>query len=88
MCLPSHSAKKCTALQPFPRVEDYFFIDQDEQTCSLIVLVTDINKDVRLKRANLQLDAERDLDVLFSSANQIALNFHYADERSTKACLG
>lgn len=27
----------------------YFFIDQDEQNCSLIVLATNINKDVRLK---------------------------------------
>lgn len=27
----------------------YFFIDQDEQNCSLIVLATGINKDVTLK---------------------------------------
>lgn len=27
----------------------YFFIDQDEQNCSLIILATDNNKDVRLK---------------------------------------
>lgn len=26
-----------------------FFIDQDEQNCSLIISATDINKDVRLK---------------------------------------
>ena len=51
MCLPSHSAKKCTALHHFPMGGDstFFFIDQDEQNCSLMVLATDINKDVRLK---------------------------------------
>lgn len=27
----------------------FFLIDQDEQNCSLMVLATDINKDVRLK---------------------------------------
>lgn len=27
----------------------YFFIDQDEQSCPLIVLATDISKDVLLK---------------------------------------
>lgn len=66
----------------------YFFIDQDEQNCSLIVLATDINKDARLKRADLQLDAEKELDMLLSSTNQIALNFHCANECSTKAYLG
>lgn len=47
MCL----SKKmhCPASFPHGGRLYYFFIDQDEQNCSLMVLATDINKDVRLK---------------------------------------
>lgn len=48
VCHPTQR-KKHTALRQFPMVRDYFFIDQNEYYCSLIVLATDINKDVRLE---------------------------------------
>jgi hypothetical protein len=49
----------------------HFFIDQDEQNCSLIILATDIYKDIR-HRADLQFDAEKKLGMRFSSVKHIA----------------
>lgn len=50
VCHPTQQKKKCTCPATIPHGGRlYFFIDQDEQNCSLIILATDINKDVRLK---------------------------------------
>lgn len=49
VCHPTQQKKKdCPATIPHGG-RLYFFIDQEKQNCSLIVLATDINKDVRLK---------------------------------------
>lgn len=59
MCLPLHSAKKSfSGLYQFPVVEDSF-IDQDEQNLSLIVLATDISKDIRRTEQTYNLRQER-----------------------------
>lgn len=52
------SKKNCSGLHQFPVVEDSF-IDQDEQNLSLIVLATDISKDIRRTEQTYNLRQER-----------------------------
>lgn len=59
MCVcHSTQQKTCSGLHQFPVVEDSF-IDQDEQNLSLIVLATDISKDIRRTEQTYNLRQER-----------------------------
>lgn len=59
MCVcHSTQQKNCSGLHQFPVVEDSF-IDQDEQNLSLIVLATDISKDIRRTEQTYNLRQER-----------------------------
>ena len=58
MCVcHSTQQKTCSGLHQFPVVEDSF-IDQDEQNLSLIVLATDISKDIRRTEQTYNLRQE------------------------------